>query len=83
MLESAPPGAVTVIVPVVAPAGTCARMLVSETTVNVACVSLNATAVVPVRLFPKMDTVLPALPKLGTASTNGARSPDKLKMGEK
>ena len=54
LLESVPLGIVTVIVPVVAPLGTIALMYVLDTTVNVAAVPLKLTAVVPVRLFPRM-----------------------------
>src|ERR1700676_1039989 len=79
LLDSVPLGVVTAIVPVVAPAGTWAWMLVSETTVNVAVVPLKVTVLVPVRLFPKRETVLPVLPKVGTASINGLRPRDKLK----
>lgn len=54
LLFSVPLGVVTSIVPVVAPVGTVALRSVSEITVNVAGEPLNVTAVVPVRLLPKM-----------------------------
>src|SRR5438552_11001239 len=64
-LVAVPPGAVTLSVPEVAPAGTVARMVVSEVTVKVALVPLNATALAPVKLDPVIVTLVP---KIGRAS---------------
>jgi hypothetical protein len=50
LLESVPPGAVTVILPVVAPVGTVVLISEPETTLKVAVVPLKLTSVVPVRL---------------------------------
>ena len=61
-----PVGAVTVIVPVVAPAGTVTVSCVAEATVNaVATVPLKLTAVVPVKFEPRMVTTVPARPPVG------------------
>src|SRR5438067_13283958 len=48
VLVAVPPGVVTLSGPVVAPAGTVVWMAVSEVTVKLALVPLNATAVAPV-----------------------------------
>ena len=61
-LVAVPPGVVTAIGPVVARAGTVAVILVSETTVKVACVLLNLTAEAPVKLVPMMVTDVPTVP---------------------
>ena len=53
MLESVPLPVVTVIVPVVAPAGTVALMSLPETTVKVADVPLKLTLVVPGKVVPQ------------------------------
>jgi hypothetical protein len=54
------------ILPVVAPAGTTARICEAESTVNIAAeMPLNDTAVTPVKLFPKMVTVVPLVPLVG------------------
>ena len=50
---------VTLIFPLVAPAGTVALSCVSETMVNAAATPLNVTAVVPVKAEPVMTTVPP------------------------
>ena len=63
-----PPGVVTVIGPLVAPLGTVAVTCVSETTVNVAAVPLNVTAVAPVRPEPPIVTLVPACPLVGVPS---------------
>jgi hypothetical protein len=67
VLVELPPGAVTEMVPLVAPAGT---VVVSDVplvaTVGVgAAVPLNLTADAPIRLVPVIVTVVPALPLLG------------------
>lgn len=56
------PGFATVTLPVVAPAGTTAVIVVAETTVNeVASTPLNRTEVAPKKLRPVMVTVAPTL----------------------
>src|SRR5439155_1239400 len=67
-LVAVPPGAVTLSVPEVAPAGTVARMVVSEVTVKVALVPLNATAVAPVKLVPLIVTLVAVPPGAVTLS---------------
>jgi len=64
-LVAVPPGVVTLIVPVVAPAGTVAVICVAELTVNVAVVPLNFTAVAPVYAVPVTVTLAPTAPLLG------------------
>src|SRR6266478_49866 len=64
-LVAVPPGVVTLIVPVVGPAGTVAWIEVAELTVKVALTPLNATAVVPVKLVPLMVTLVPTGPLAG------------------
>src|SRR5687768_10216721 len=51
-LIAVPPGVVTLSGPLVAPAGTVARIAVAEVTVKVAALSLKATAVAPVKPVP-------------------------------
>ena len=53
-------------------AGTFAVISVFETTLKVAVVPLKSTAVVPVRLFPRITMSTPALPVEGKVLTNGA-----------
>jgi hypothetical protein len=60
-----PPAFVTVIFPVVAPAGRVVTMLLVEVTANVANVPLNATLVVPTKLPPKTVTFVPTCAPLG------------------
>jgi hypothetical protein len=68
-----PPGAVTVIGPVEAAAGTSAVILVSEFTVNVPAAPLNFTAVAPVSPEPLTVTVVPIVPEAGlNEETTGA-----------
>jgi len=64
-LVAVPPGAVTTIVPVDAPAGTVAVSDVSEATMNDAPVPPNFTLVVPVKLVPVIVTVMPTGPLAG------------------
>ena len=65
-LVAVPPGVVTRSSPVVAPAGTGARMVVAESTVKlVALTPLNVTAVAPVKFVPVIVTVLPTGPLVG------------------
>jgi hypothetical protein len=60
-----PAGAVTLIGPVVAPAGTVAVICVEELTVNAALVPLNVTDVVPVKFVPVITTLVPTGPDVG------------------
>src|SRR5256885_3254602 len=64
-LLAVPAEVVTLIGPVVAPAGTAAVMVVAEPTVKVAFVPLNSTAVAPVKLVPLMVTLVPTGPLVG------------------
>ena len=65
-LVAVPLGAVTLMGPAVAPAGTTAVMLVALSTVKLeALVPLNFTAVAPVKPVPVMVTVAPAQPLVG------------------
>ncbi len=65
VLVTEPAGVVTLIGPVVAPAGTVAVILVDLTTLNVAAVPLKVTPVAPVKLVPVIVTVVPTGPKVG------------------
>jgi hypothetical protein len=65
VLVTEPAGVVTLIGPVVAPAGTVAVILVDLTTLNVAAVPLNVTPVAPVKFVPVIVTVVPTGPKVG------------------
>ncbi|MFC7668167.1 hypothetical protein ACFQT0_12815 [Hymenobacter humi] len=61
-----PPGAVTVMGPVVAPAGTVTVIWVGEFTVKPgATVPLNVTCVAPVKLLPVSTTTVPTGPRVG------------------
>jgi len=60
-----PPGVVTEIGPVAAPAGTVAVIWVALITENVAALPLNATAVAPVRFVPLIVTAVPIGPDVG------------------
>src|SRR2546428_3504669 len=64
-LVAVPPGVVTLTGPVFAPAGTVAWIAVSEVTVKVALVPLNATAAAPVKLVPLIVTLVPTGPLVG------------------
>ena len=65
-LVAVPFGVVTLIAPVVAPAGTVAVICVSETTVKeVAAVPLKLTEVAPVKLEPVMLMLEPIAPEIG------------------
>jgi hypothetical protein len=70
LLVAIPPGAVTAIGPLVAVAGTCAVILESETTANVADTPLKATAVAPVKYDPLSVTVEPTSPLEGESQPN-------------
>src|SRR6266478_4628008 len=65
VLVAVPPGVVTEIVPLLAPAGTVAVIWVAELTVKLALVPLNATVVAPVRVVPVIVTEVPAEPLVG------------------
>src|SRR5207302_1236223 len=64
-LLAEPPGVVTLIGPLEAPAGTVAVIVVAELTVKPALVPLNCTTVAPVRFVPLIVTLAPASPLLG------------------
>src|SRR5205814_10567765 len=64
-LLAVPPGVVTLIGPLVAPAGTVAVIAVAELTVKLALVPLNSTAEAPVKLVPLMVTLVPTGPLPG------------------
>ncbi|OFW77955.1 MAG: hypothetical protein A2Z48_11415 [Actinobacteria bacterium RBG_19FT_COMBO_70_19] len=65
-LVAVPPGVVTAIGPVVAPAGTVALIRVFELTVKVAEVPWNLTAVAPEKAVPRMTTEVPTGPLVGS-----------------
>src|SRR5205807_793103 len=60
-----PPGVVTLIGPLEAPAGTVAWIAVAELTVKLAPVAPNCTAVAPVKFVPLIVTLVPVGPLLG------------------
>lgn len=64
-LPAVPPGVVTVIFPLPAPAGTLAVMVVALTTEKVAATPLKCTDKVVARFVPVSVTVVPAAPLLG------------------
>jgi hypothetical protein len=64
-LVAVPPGVVTLMGPVVAPAGTVAVICVFESTVKAAFVLLNVTADAPKKLVPVMSTAEPSGPLVG------------------
>ena len=64
-LETVAVGSVTLPSPVVAPAGTVARIDVGERTANEAATPLNFTAVVPVKPTPENETIVPTGPLPG------------------
>jgi hypothetical protein len=65
MLVAVPPGVVTVIGPVVAPAGTVAVIRDGPLTLKSALAPLNRTAVAPLKFVPLTVTDVPALPLVG------------------
>jgi hypothetical protein len=79
LLLRLPMAVVTTTGPVVAPVGTVVLVSVAETTVNCAAVPLKLTAVEPVRLLPRITTAAPALPDVGSISTNELSPRDSLK----
>ncbi len=80
LLLSVPLGVLTSTVPEVAPVGTLAVISVAEPTVNSAAVPLKITELVPVRFVPRMTIFAPAMPKVGTVSTNAGRPRDSERM---
>ena len=64
-LVAVPPGVVTVILPVVAPEGTVAVILVEVLTVNVAATPLNLTEEASLKVLPLIVTLVPARPEVG------------------
>jgi hypothetical protein len=66
VLVAEPSGVVTLIGPVVAPAGTVAVILVDGATLNVVAETpLKVTAVAPVKFVPVIVTIVPTGPKVG------------------
>ena len=64
-LVAVPPGVVTTILPLVAPAGTIAVICVSDFTVNVATTLLKVTLLACFRPVPVIVTVVPTTPLAG------------------
>ena len=64
-LVAVPKGVVTLIGPVVAPAGTVAVILVLELTVKLEFAPPNATTVAPVKFVPLIVTLVPTEPLVG------------------
>ena len=64
-LVAVPPGVVTDIFPVVAPAGTVAVICVAELTVKVELIPLNLTSVAPVKFVPVITMLAPMRPLVG------------------
>ena len=64
-LVAVPAAVVTLIGPVVAPAGTVAMSHVSQTTAKVAAKPLNLTDVAPARYVPRIATFRPEPPEVG------------------
>jgi hypothetical protein len=60
-----PPGVVTEILPVLAPAGTAMVICVALVTLNVAEAPLNATPVAPAKFVPVSITLVPTVPLAG------------------
>jgi len=69
VLVAVPAGVVTETWPLVALAGTLARILVTVSDTMAAGVPLNATRVAPERFAPVMVTVVPATPDVGLMLT--------------
>jgi len=64
-LVAVPPGVVTVILPVVAPAGTDVLISVLDTTVKVAAVPLKRTLLASLKFLPEITTGVPTGPRVG------------------
>ena len=82
LLVAVPAGVVTLILPLVAPAGTLAVTFELDTTVKLAALMLlNLTALVPVKFTPVIVTLVPTLPFSGLndeifgAAANDANDP--------
>ena len=67
-LVAVPAGVITLIGPVVAPAGTVAEIDVDELTVKLAVTPLKRTADAPVKFVPLMVTLVPRPPLVGENS---------------
>ena len=65
VFKGPPPGVVTVMGPVVAPAGTVVVIVPEGSTVKVAATPLNETAVAPMKFVPVIVTPVPTGPKVG------------------
>src|SRR5580704_10430225 len=79
LLDSVPPGVTTWTSPVVAPAGTVVVISELDTTVKVPALPLKLTLVAPVRLVPRILTVVPTFAAVGCVSTNGGKPMERLK----
>src|SRR5579862_7469337 len=79
LLVNVPVGVVTVTEPVVPPTGMVAVSNVSDLIVNGIEVPLSETFVVPVKPWPRMPNICPALVGLRTKATNGLSPTPKLK----
>src|ERR1035441_6472385 len=79
LLESVPLGVTTWRSPVVAPAGTVAVISELDATVKFPALPLKLTLVAPVRLVPRILTVVPTFPAVGCVSTNGGKPMERLK----
>ena len=75
LLAPVPPGPVTAIGPVIAPAGTVAVIWISKITLKMAATPPKVTAVAPLKFAPEMVTLAPASPLVGkkevTCGTGG------------
>src|SRR6478672_12453319 len=65
VIKGPPPGVVTVMGPVVAPAGTVVVIVPGVPSVKAAATPLKETAVAPVKAVPVIVTFVPAGPKVG------------------
>ena len=81
-LVAVPLGVVTVIVPLVAPAGTVVLIEVSDLTTKVAETPLNLTDVAPVRWSPPIPTLAPAAPLPGVKPPISGMVPVTVKLPE-
>ena len=80
VLVAVPSGVVTVIGPLPAPAGTVVLICVADTTVKVALVPLNPTAVAPPRFVPVIVTAVPAAPLAGLKPVIVGAGPGTVKL---
>lgn len=76
--SSVPAGVVTWILPLVAPFGTVAVIIVGEMTVNVAAAPLKVTLVAPARLLPRIWMSAPARAAAACSFTKGLNPTDTL-----